>query len=158
MLSLPLTESGRYLASGTCTLGGETMPLAVHFRVLRQNSQLRLDGYYQAGSGEKHDFRLRLRFAASILAGGRFEYGDAHFKQLAGTLAWAQDCYIMAGHCYAPNASVSVYLQPADQDNHYALRALLSPTVGEPLSVALDIAPHSPRVRAGAHALEKVSS
>ena len=145
MLSLPLTDSGRYAAQGSGVTGGRTFGLLARFRVLRQNGQLRIDGYAQAGSteapGAKHDFRLRLRFGTSILAGGRFEYADERFKMLSGTLAWAEDCYLMAGHCYAPNASVSLHLLPGTVHNHYELRGLFSPAAGAPVSFALSIAP-----------------
>lgn len=145
MLSLPLMESGRYAAAGTCTWMGEVRPLAAPFRVLRQTGQLRIDGYSQVEQGEKYDFRLRFVFATSILAGGRFEYSDARFKQLAGTLAWAQDCYAMAGHCYAPNASLSVFLRPEENGNRYSLRGLLSPAQGEPCAFALEVTRYNPR-------------
>ena len=164
MLSLPLTDSGRYTATGRCVLGGQTQGLEARFRVLRQNSQLRIDGYTQVpGSdgapGAQHDFRLRLRFATSILAGGRFEYSDARFKQLSGTLAWAHDGYMMAGHSYAPNVSVSIFLKPEAAQNHYALRGLYSPALGEPFAFALAIAPFDPRVpRRVGEQMEQASS
>ncbi len=147
LLSLPLTDSGRYTGTGSCTLAGAVLPLEAHFRVLRQNSQLRIEGYAQVEgeAGAKHDFRLRLRFGPSILAGGRFEYADAQFKQMAGTLTWAHDCYLLAGHCYAPNATVGVYLSPEAADNHFQLRGLLSPALGEPLAFALAVAPRDAR-------------
>jgi hypothetical protein len=140
-------ESGRYTAAGSCVHGGAVLPLKAQLRVLRQAGQLRISGYGQAGEGEgeKHDFRLRLLFATSILTGGRFEYGDDRFRQLAGTLAWADDCYVMAGHCYAPNASVSVFLRPEELDNRYTLRGMLSPAQGEPSTFALSVARHDPR-------------
>jgi len=147
VLSLPLMESGRYAGTGSCVYGGAVLPLTANFRVLRQTGQLRISGYGQAGDGEKHDFRLRLLFATSILTGGRFEYGDDRFRQLAGTLAWADDCYVMAGHCYAPNASVSIFLQPGDADNRYTLRGMLSPAQGEPSTFALNLAQYDPRAR-----------
>ncbi|HEY4375212.1 MAG TPA: hypothetical protein VGN52_25035 [Burkholderiales bacterium] len=147
MLSLPLMESGRYVATGSCVHGGAELPLAANFRVLRQSGQLRIEGYGYASESTKHDFRLRLLFATSILAGGRFEYSDARFRQLAGTLAWAGDCYVMAGHCYAPNASVSVFLLPDGHDNRYTLRSMLSPAQGEPSTFALDVARFDPRAK-----------
>lgn len=143
-------ESGRYAGTGSCVHGGAVLPLSASFRVLRQTGQLRINGYGQAGAADgapKHDFRLRLLFATSILTGGRFEYGDDRFRQLAGTLAWADDCYVMAGHCYAPNASISVFLRPDGVDNRYVLRGMLSLAQGEPSTFALDVSPHDPRAR-----------
>ena len=138
-------ESGRYVAVGNCVYGGAVQPLTANFRVLRQTGQLRINGYGQVNDGEKRDFRLRLLFATSILTGGRFEYGDERFRQLAGTLAWADDCYVMAGHCYAPNASVSVFLRPEDADHQHSLRGMLSPAQGEPSTFSLNISRHDPR-------------
>ncbi|HEX4326895.1 MAG TPA: hypothetical protein VH105_08750 [Burkholderiales bacterium] len=149
-MSLPLMESGRYVAAGSCVYGGAVLPLTANFRVLRQTGQLRINGYGQAGEGEKRDFRLRLLFATSILTGGRFEYGDERFRQLAGTLAWADDCYVMAGHCYAPNASVSVFLHSEDVGQRHTLRGMLSPAQGEPSTFALNISRHDPRIRLNA--------
>lgn len=155
MLSLPLTDSGRYAAQGRCVLAGQTRALEAHFKVLRQNSQLRIEGYTRLEDGLERDFRLRLRFGTSILAGGRFEYSDAALRHLAGTLAWAQDCYIMAAHCYAPNASVSIHLKPREAHNHYELRGLFSPALGEVVSFSLAIAPLRPGARAAAPARDQ---
>jgi hypothetical protein len=153
LLSLPLTDSGRYAARGRCTLAGQTRALEAHFKVLRQNSQLRIEGFIRLEDGQERDFRLRLRFGTSILAGGRFEYSDADFRQLSGSLAWAQDCYLMAGHCYAPNASVSIHLHPREAHNHFELRGLFSPALETPVAFALAIAPHRQRLAAATDGL-----
>ena len=150
MIHIQKLEEGHYSAVGHYDRPGDPpsgLPLEAFFTFRRAPDEFEFDGFYHHHVGApRHDFSLSFVLPPDTLGFGRFEYSDSVFRFLEGTVAWAEDAFLLAAHSADPVGSVTVYVHPQQPLGRFLIRGLVSIVNRRPVSFAALMGPHDPKL------------